>query len=303
MTSVIEPDRWERARRSYYALYAGMERALNFPFLRLRFRRAVGYWPHLHAPRSHNEKVQWRKLYDRNPLFPVLSDKYRLRDYVHGVLGPEAEGLFARLYHVTDDPDDIPFADLPGDLAIKANHGCGWNLFLRAGAPVDHQAVRARCRAWLGRRYGMRNHEWAYRDIPPRIVVEELLLDPAGDLPKDVKLHVFDGRVHLCQTEADHGRHPALGYFDRNWTARPMLRTDVRSLADMPRPPQFDAMIRIAETLGAPFDYLRVDFLLCGNRHVLNEITLYRTSGLKRFNPESYDWELGALWHNPAWGG
>ena len=32
-----------------------------------RFRKRVGHWPNYVEPRTFNEKIQWRKLFDRNP--------------------------------------------------------------------------------------------------------------------------------------------------------------------------------------------------------------------------------------------
>ena len=54
-----------------------------------RVRRAYlekhGRAPRLLRPRRFTEKIQWRKLFDFNPLFPTLCDKIAVRDYIAGM--------------------------------------------------------------------------------------------------------------------------------------------------------------------------------------------------------------------------
>jgi hypothetical protein len=33
-------------------------------------------------PKSFNEKIQWRKLYDRKPFYTMCADRFKVRDYV-----------------------------------------------------------------------------------------------------------------------------------------------------------------------------------------------------------------------------
>lgn len=35
----------------------------------------------LESPTLFNEKMQWLKLYDRNPLYTKIVDKYRFKEY------------------------------------------------------------------------------------------------------------------------------------------------------------------------------------------------------------------------------
>ena len=43
------------------------------------FYNRLGYRLNLKNPRSFNEKIIRKKLYDRNPLLPLTTDKYRVR--------------------------------------------------------------------------------------------------------------------------------------------------------------------------------------------------------------------------------
>jgi hypothetical protein len=35
----------------------------------------LNYMPDLKTPKTYNEKILWRKAFDRNPAFPVVQDK------------------------------------------------------------------------------------------------------------------------------------------------------------------------------------------------------------------------------------
>ena len=57
--------------------------------LRGKYKRRFGYYPNLTNPTSLTEKIQYRKVYDDNPLFTLCSDKYKVRDYVTSKIGSE----------------------------------------------------------------------------------------------------------------------------------------------------------------------------------------------------------------------
>jgi hypothetical protein len=58
-------------------------------FLRLKFKHKLGYKLNLEHPKRLNEKIQWLKLNDRNPLFALCADKYTVRHYVEERIGKQ----------------------------------------------------------------------------------------------------------------------------------------------------------------------------------------------------------------------
>jgi len=98
---------------------------------RKRFREMTGYDLNLHEPESFNHKVIWKKFNDRNPLLPVVADKYKVREHVKKVFGEDiAKEILIPLYYVTKDPETIPFTKLPDEYVIKANHNSGPPIFI-----------------------------------------------------------------------------------------------------------------------------------------------------------------------------
>jgi len=55
-------------------------------------------------------------------------------------------------------------------------------------------------------------------------------------------------------------------------------------------------MIELAEILGKPFDYIRVDLYLIDNNIYFGELTNYPMSGKILFKPKSLDFEVGSKW-------
>ena len=56
-------------------------------FLKRKFKLRMGYELDLDNPKTFNEKLQWLKLYDRNPLYTKLVDKYEVRKYIAEKIG------------------------------------------------------------------------------------------------------------------------------------------------------------------------------------------------------------------------
>jgi hypothetical protein len=282
-------------------LYVLKDRLSGYQALKSMAKRRLGYVPNIETPRTFNEKVQWRKIYDRNPLFPIVADKYRVRDYIEDKLGAaQAARLLPRLVQVVYNADDIDFDALPDDVVFKANHGSGWNLFLRKGDPVDRELIRNEVKYWLRRSYGRKKWEWAYHAMPRCVVIEELILDDAGNMPDDMKFQVFDGNCGFVTWDDDRFGAYTQHFMNRDFnqldfTLKPLVTREIGT-----KPKHYEAMLALAEQLGAEFDSIRVDYLFNDDGFWINELTLYRGSGMEPFDPPEFDERFGALWTLPT---
>jgi hypothetical protein len=272
--------------------------------LRARFKAYVGYTPNFEAPATMNEKINWRKLHDRAAVYPVISDKIRVHDYLVRALGPErAAALRTPIRLVTARPTASALRAAGTGVAIKANHGCGWVRIVPDGAEPDWQALAAEARNWLRLKHGLHNHEWAYWSIPPKILVEELVLGPDNEPAPDLKFAVMDGRCTYIFREADRFSNHAISYYHPDWTPMELAMGINPVGAHVPAPFGLDEMRTIAEEIGRDFDYIRVDFLAGADRLCLNELTLYRSSGLAAFDPPELDLHFGQMWHHRPYSG
>ncbi len=276
-------------------LFLWKEKRHGYPHEIEMASRLLGYVPNINAPRSFNEKLIWQKLHDRNPIFPVIADKVRVRNYVREKLGDKkADDILIPLLHVTRNPASIPFDKLSGQgYVIKANHGSGTNLIFKPDESPDRELVAQVCEKWLKQSYGLRFHEWHYQKIPRHILIEPLLLDNYGNLPKDYKLFFFHGSFRLLQIDFDRQENHTRSLFDENLRRLPVEYNYPKSNQDVELDP-ISEMIALGSVLSKGLNFVRVDFYWHRGRVFFGELTVFPEAGYGPFMPREFDFKLGA---------
>jgi hypothetical protein len=258
-----------------------------------QFEESHGHTPDLERPKTWSEKVQWMKLYDHDPLYTRCSDKYRVRDYVAETAGDRYQ---VSLLGVYDDARKIDFDALPESFVIKANHGCGWNLILRnKETDLDRRAMVKQCNKWLAKNYYTNHREWQYKDIPPLLVIEKLLLDERGNPPTDCKIHCFDhgrGEVVIGIDRDRFTRHRR-DHYDEHWNRIDLTFKFQQSESGSPRPEKLEEMVSLARRLAKPFRYVRIDLYTVESRIYIGELTFAPGAGYDPFFPEEVDRDWG----------
>lgn len=283
----------------YADLKLNADRLFGYRFTKAEFRLKNGYDLDLTCPKSYNQKLAWKKLNDRNPLLTLTADKYNVRSYVKMMLGEsEAEKILIPLYHVTDDPTTIPFDNLPEWFVIKPNHGSKMHWIITGDKDLLRDQIVKTCRVWLRNNYGLHNKQWAYRNIERKIIVEKLLLTDDGSLPMDYKAFCFHGKCKVFRISFNRfGQEDLTAYYDTDWNLLPVKNYGYEMLTTpLPRPPDLERIIELSEKLSAGFDAVRVDLYCFEQKIYFGELTHYHASGLSRFEPRSFDFELGSYW-------
>lgn len=278
------------------SIVSGLDSLLGYPREKRKFKKAHGYELNLRNPQSFNEKICHKKISDRNPLIPITADKFRVRQYIEEALGADtAQNILIPLINSFDHEDEINASDIPENAVLKSNHGSGNNLIIRNGLKATQQEIRNMVKTWLYEPYGQRNHEWAYTQMPRKILLETLLVDSNDKIPADYKLHMFHGKCELIKVDSDRHENFTSTLYDGNWK---FLNVKWRRKIGEPKPKPalLDDMLKIAEELSKPFDFVRVDFYIVNNRIFFSEMTHYPSRGRGRFEPTSFDFELGQKW-------
>ena len=283
---------WQALHLYQWAVDSLMFNAL----LRRRVRLKAGYWPHIRKPRSYNEFILHRKLYDRSEWLGAV-DKYYMREFAVQKLGrQQAEKLLLPLLHVTDRPESIPFDELGEKYIIRASHGCGWNIYAENPTEAEKKKIVRLCRRWLKMRYALHNHEWAYTFHKPKIVIEPFI-DAPGELGLvEIKLHMIWGKLAMVQYNLDLTSDLKGTYYYPDWSVAAHTSPGREVPGDPWIPDFYPEMLSVAEGLSAGTDQLRVDFLTTEDRFILSECTVYSSAGMRKFSPRELDFELGALW-------
>jgi hypothetical protein len=242
------------------------------------------------------EKVLVRLLVDRSPRLTLFADKVAVREYTRDRLG-STEHL-TTLYAVIDEPSEIRDLELPAQFVMKPNHLSNAVKIVKNGLTVDRADLEALAASWFRRNYFHEFGEWAYRDIKPRVLFEELL-DPEGGTPVDYKFHCFDGEPRvLSLISGRFSRGQTADLYDMEFQPVPARTADLP--LSVPQgtvpPPNFAQMLEIARKLSAGVEYVRVDLYNISGRIVFGELTNYPAAGLLKFEPRLWDRTYGDFW-------
>ena len=254
---------------------------------RERFGREVDFA----NPKVYTEKLQWLKLFYRNEIMPVCSDKYRVREYLKECglekLGNEVLGVYK-------DAREIDFDKLPDKFVAKANHGSGWNLICKDKNSLDWKNSVKLMNEWMKLDLSSFGREWNYKEIDRRIVVEKFI---EHEPLNDYKFMCFNGEPLYMQLNNDYqGKHYVDFYELEGWKHLPITYGPYRiSDRTVEKPPMFDQMLEYARILSKPFPYVRVDFYNYDDVVILGELTFFPGGGLWPLNPTEtgYDAILG----------
>lgn len=272
---------------------------LDAAFLAQRYKQAHGRYPNLLRPKTFNERVVHRNLFDRSPLLVQFADKLAVRSYVESRVGAAP---LPELYWVTTKPSDIPFETLPQRFVVKPTHGSGWVRLVSDNSQLDRNDLIATCENWLKQSYYRKTHERIYRDVVPRILIEEFISSGAGAVPEDYKLYVFGGQVAMIEMMIGRFKSLRSKIFDKSWSEIDVSFSGCETGPEdrFERPKMLEEMVAMAEKLGRGIDFVRVDLYQTGNKVYFGELTASPGAGLDKFIPLSFDRFLGKLWQSAA---
>jgi hypothetical protein len=268
--------------------------------LQLQYKIKTGRKLNLKHPKRYTEKLQWYKLYYRDPLMTRCSDKYEVRSYV------EEKGLekyLTKLYGVYENLEEINFDTLPNSFAIKNTNGSGANHFVKDKRTENMDDINNIIKGWMTARKADYGREWCYYNVKPRIIVEELIeRDENNDIP-DYKFFCFNGIVKYLYTMVDYvdnHKNGRCSFFTPEFQQLAYRRSEYKEInRPIPKPKKFDEMIKIAEILSKDFPHVRVDLYNIKGRIIFGELTFYNASGYTIFTPDKFDFILGNQFNLP----
>jgi len=276
--------------------YLGRKGLVNWlsdkTYLKLTYYSKFKKKLNLENPQSFNEKLQWLKLYDRKPEYTKLADKYSVRSYIKEVISDE---ILIPLLGVYDKFDDINFDRLPDRFVIKCTHDSGGVIIYNDRNKLDINETRKKVNKLLRRNYYYQSREYCYKNIKPRIIIEQNI-NPYNDRALiDYKLMCFNGKVKCSFVCIDRRSITGLkvDIYDEKWNIIPVKRHCPNSGVLTPRPKSYNKMVEYAEILSRNIPFLRVDFYEVNGKPYFGEITFYPGSGFIGFIPEQYDYILG----------
>ena len=261
-------------------------------YIRKRYRSMFHKKLDLCNPQTFNEKLQWLKLYDRNPLYTTLVDKYAVREYLAEKIG--GEYLIPLVGGPWKSFEEIDFDRLPEQFVLKCTHDSGGVVICRDKGQFDYEGAKKKLERCLGRNYYTRSREWPYKNVPPRIIAEKYMVDESGEELKDYKFFMFSGKAALIQVDYGRFSQHKRNLYLPDWK---YLDASIKYPNDpeyvIPKPKKLDLMIHLAEVLSEGLPHVRVDFYSINTEVFVGELTFYHESGFAKFTPDELGKWLG----------
>ena len=244
-------------------------------------------------PQTFTEKLQWLKLYDRNPLYTKMADKYEVKQYIKNVLGEDY------VIPIVGGPwkhfSEIDFDKLPNQFVLKNTHDSGGVIICNDKDAFNKEEAWKKLEYSLKHNYFYYNREWPYKNIEPRIIAEQYMEELGRGSLLDYKLHCFNGKVKVILVCLDRDDENGIKkvFYDHDWNKLDLRRPNISNDSDIERPVHLCKMIEFAERLSRNIPFVRVDFYDINGKLFFGEMTFFPSGGMVGFVPEKWDKILG----------
>ncbi len=265
------------------------------PMLKVQYWIKLGRRLDLKKPKRFTEKLQWYKLYYRNPLMKICVNKYSVRKYVKK---KGLEDILVKLYAHYDKAENVDWKSLPESFVIKTQQGGGGLnvLVVPDKSKLTKEEMVSKLsfsRSKTGEKTGGR--EWAYWGIPTGIIVEELLVNhenPEAGI-NDYKFFCYNGKPEYIIVDIDRYIGHKRNFYDLDWNNLHITSDCPAADREIPRPDNLDEMIQVARKLSEDFPYVRVDLYSVEDKVYFGELTFYPWSGYVQYTPDEADFLFG----------
>lgn len=274
--------------------YAGRDHVLaDLIRTTTRLSRSSAILPNLLVPRKFSEKLLIYKAFGQMSL---LGTENKLQD--PALIGDEATALLGQFERpfISDKPQ-IPDNDAiaPGAYFFKANYG--WNLHRPIAFPITEEqraTLLADAKAWLSPKQTNPNPSW-WKSLTQKQVFLERDLGLGSHAVDDWKFFAFRGRIGLVQVDQDRSENHRQTVYDAafNFIDQPLYFTKGTPVA---RPKNFDVMCEIVRTLGAQFEFMRIDLYNVDGAIYLGELSVVPNDAARPLLCRDLDIRLGKIW-------
>ena len=260
-------------------------------YLQWQFHHIYGKWLDLKNPKTYADKLAWLKLHEKDSRLTKLVDKYEVRDYVKSVIGEE---YLIPCLGVYNNTDEIPWNELPEKYVLKCTHDSASVILHKSNDDFDKENAIKSLNQHLGRNMYWYAREYAYKDVPPRIICEGFL-DDNGKAPSDYKFMCFDGEPIYVILDMDRFSDHHRDCYDMNWVKQDFSTDHEQSPITQPKPEGFEEMKELARKLSSGFKHVRVDLYNVSGLIYFGEMTFFPWGGPIWFKPDEWNYRFGEM--------
>lgn len=260
-------------------------------YLKIRYYTFFHKKLDLKNPKRFTEKIQYLKLFDRKSHYTDLADKAVVKKIVAQLIG---EQYIIPSLGVWDKFDDIDFNSLPDKFVLKCTHDSGSIYICTDKKQFNYVQVKKEIESKLKDNYYWFGREWVYKNIKPRIIAEQYMVDESGTELKDYKFFCFNGVPKMIEVDYNRFSNHSRNLYTPAWD---LINAKIQYSSDssvvIPKPNCLEKMLELASKLSEGYPHLRIDFYVINDQIFFGEITFYHGSGFEHFYPDSLDYEIG----------
>ena len=274
----------------------GLLKKLKFLPSRFYIKIYHEYYTHtklnLDHPKDFNEKIQWIKLFYRPDILTKLVDKLEVRNYVKEKIGEKYLNTIIKVYN---HHNEIDLTELPKQFVLKATHGSNYNLIVKNKDHIPPRKIKKLAKKWLRRNYYYKSGlEWAYKNVPPRIIAETYIQEKNKQVLNDYKFYCFNGIPKFIQIDIDRNINNYRCFYDTSWKKLPFTKgKNPIYNQEIKKPKNLTEMKQLAQKLAGTFPFVRIDFFSVNEKTIFGEMTFYPGDGRTTFYPEKYNRIIG----------
>lgn len=269
----------------------------DYIFLQIKYRYKFNKKLDLKKPQTFNEKLQWLKLYDRNPEYTKMVDKYEAKKYVANIIGEE---YIIPTLGVYNKFEDINFATLPNQFVIKCTHDSGGLIICKDKTKLNIKEARKKINKSLKRNYFYTGREWPYKNVKPRIIAEQYMVDESGTELKDYKIFNFNGIPQFIQVDFNRFKGHQRKLYSTDWKELDFnLVYSINKNVKISKPEKLKEILKLAKKLSINHSFIRTDFYVINDKIYFGELTFFPEAGFGKFIPEEWDEKLGNILELP----
>lgn len=260
-------------------------------YIQLNYFAHFKKFANLRKPITYNEKLNWLKLHDRNPLYTTLVDKYEVKEYVSKLIGG---GYTVPTLGVWSSVDEIDFDALPNQFVLKCTHDSEGLVICKDKKALDISTTKEKLSAALKQNFYYIGREWPYKNVKPRVIAEEYIEDHRDGELRDYKFFCFNGEPKVMFVASDRAMGKTkFDYYNLDFDHLDIMQKYPNASTPRRKPDTFDEMIKLSRILSKGFAHVRVDFYEVDGKIYFGELTFYHFSGFMPFRPTEWDKKFG----------
>ena len=273
-------------QKNWYEIFSSIPESEYPNILKKWYKEKKKEELNLNNPLTFCQKIQWLKIFDRNPLKTKLADKFLVKKWVENKIGIQ---YIIPTIGVWDKFENIDFNILPEKFVLKCNHGSGMNLIVTNKSKINMKIAKKKFNKWMNTNFAFVNGlELEYKNISHKIIAEEYIENINGDV-FDYKLWCFNGICDYIMVLSERKKKLKMSFYDKNWN---FLSYHYMKKHKKPfnKPNNLNKLLKLGEILSNNFKFVRVDFYILNNNTIkFGEMTFHPYSGVEQWENKKTD--------------